>query len=295
MQSSWPPATLIHVLQELQFVTPDQLRQTLHTNHVSVRLGDLLVELGYLRTADLEAALEIQKGTQPKKKLGEILVEGHFIEARRLAEVLAFQLGFVYAEPNFAELDQDLLGQGSGNAYAEHLFIPTARQDSRSSWALLIPWIRARPRDCAGDFGKDLTVAIATKLAIQEALTVLTRGVNQPKATVVNDNTVVGLVNALFEAAAQEKASDIHIEPMKDRLRVRFRCDGMLVPHKEFRKELMAPITSRIKVLARADIAKNGAIKTDDAFCTKIPSGLTIDMRVSFMSRYTGKKPSCAC
>jgi type IV pilus assembly protein PilB len=86
-------------------------------------------------------------------------------------------------------------------------------------------------------------VAIATQPAIQEALTLLTRGVNPSKATIVNDNTVVGLVNALFEAAVQEKASDIHIEPMKDRLRVRLRCDGMLVPHKEFRKELAAPNT----------------------------------------------------
>src|SRR5438093_10624357 len=83
------PATLLHVLQELQFVTPDQVRQTLRTNHVSVRLGDLLVELELLRAADLEAALALQKSTQPKKKLGEILVEEHFIEARRLAEVRA--------------------------------------------------------------------------------------------------------------------------------------------------------------------------------------------------------------
>src|SRR5204862_5206643 len=75
------PATLLHVLQELQFITPDQLRQTLRTNHVAVRLGDLLVELELLRAADLEAALALQKSTQPKKKLGEILVEEHFIEA----------------------------------------------------------------------------------------------------------------------------------------------------------------------------------------------------------------------
>ena len=284
------PATLIHVLQELQFVTPDQLRQTLRTNHVSVRIGELLVELGYLRAADLEAALEIQKGAQPKKKLGEVLVEGHFIEARRLAEVLAFQLGFVYAEPNFAELDQALLAQGSGKAYAEHLFIPTARQDGQVVVAFADP-LDKRAREAAqGIFGKDLTVAIATKLAIQEALTVLTRGVNQPKASVVNDNTVVGLVNALFEAAAQEKASDIHIEPMKDRLRVRFRCDGMLVPHKEFRKELMAPITSRIKVLARADIAEKRRHQDGRILYEDPQRGLTIDMRVSFYVTIYGEK-----
>jgi type IV pilus assembly protein PilB len=284
------PATLLYVLQELQFVTPAQVRQTLRTHHVSVRLGDLLVELGLLRAADLQAALALQKSTQAKKKLGEILVEEHFIEARRLAEILASQLGFIYVEPDFADLAQDLLAQGSGKSYAEHLFLPVARHKNQVIVAFADP-LDTRARAAAERiFGKDQIVAIATKSAIQEALALLARGVNQPKVAVVNDNTVVGVVNALLEAAVQEKASDIHIEPMKDRLRVRLRCDGILIPHKEFRKELAAPITSRIKVLAGADIAEkrrhqDGRIQYEDPQC-----GRTIDMRVSFYVTIYGEK-----
>ena len=186
------PATLLHVLYELQFVTPAQLQQTLRTNQVSVRLGDLLVELGYLRVADLKAALDMQKNAQQKKKLGEILVEGHFIEERRFAEVLAYQLGFAYVEPNFAELDQALLSKGSGKSYAEHLFIPVTRQDSQVVVAFADP-LDKRAREAAESaFGKDLVPAIATKAAIHEALTLLMRGAHQSRAIVLNDSTVVG-------------------------------------------------------------------------------------------------------
>ena len=284
------PATLLHVLQELQFVTPDQVRQTLHTNHVSVRLGDLLVELELLRAADLEAALALQKSTQPKKKLGEILVEEHFIEARRLAEILAFQLGFIYVEPNFADLDHNLLAQGPRKSYAEHLFLPVARHENQVVVAFADP-LDTRARGVAERiFGKDQLVAIATKAAIQEALALLARGVNHPKIAVANDNTVVGMVNALFEAAVQEKASDIHIEPMKDRLRVRLRCDGILIPHKEFRKELAAPITGRIKVLAGADIAEKRRHQDGRILYEDPQRGCTIDMRVSFYITIHGEK-----
>lgn len=284
------PATLLHVLQELQFVSAEQLRQMLRANHVSVRLGDLLVELGYLRPADLEAAIEIQKSTQSRKKLGEILVEGHFIEARRLAEVLAFQLGFAYVEPHFAELDQDLLMQGPGKSYAEHLFIPIARQDGQVIVAFADPLDQHAREAAESIFGQELVPAIATKSAIQEALTLLSRGVSQPKTALVNDDTVMSLVHALFAAAVQQQASDVHIEPMKDRLRVRLRCDGILIPHKEFHKELAAPISSRLKVLARADIAEKRRHQEGRILYEDPQRGLTIDMRVSFYVTIYGEK-----
>ncbi|MGE3541643.1 MAG: GspE/PulE family protein [Candidatus Tectimicrobiota bacterium] len=284
------PSTLLHVLQELHYVTPEQLQKTLRTHHLSVRLGDLLVELGYLRASDLDAALELQRHSQPKKKLGEILTEEHFIEARRLAEVLACQLSLAYVEPHFAELDQDLLGKGSEKTYAEHLFIPIARQEGQPLIAFADPQDRKAREVAEGIFGKNLLPAIATKQAIQEALTILSRSTAQSKTTVLNDNTIVGIINTLFESAAQEKASDIHIEPLRDRLRVRFRCDGILVTHKEFRKELAAPMTSRLKVLAKADIAEkrrhqDGRILYEDA-----SRGVTIDMRVSFYVTVHGEK-----
>src|SRR5262249_17050918 len=154
----------------------------------SVHIGDLLVELGYLRAADLHRAVEIQKTTQPQKKLEEILVAGHFIEARRLAEVLAYQLALAYVEPNSADLDQDRLSKGPVKAYADHLFVPVARQDNQVVVAFADP-LDQRAREVAESmFGKDLVPAIAMPSAIQEALTLLTRGLQQPKVTSLDES-----------------------------------------------------------------------------------------------------------
>ena len=123
--------TLLHVLQELQYVPEEQLRQTLSANPTALRLGDLLVELEYIQKAELEAALSLQKEAKTRKKLGEILVENHFIDARKLAEVLAYQLGMPYVEPQFAELDKTLLSKGPLRWYTEHTFLPIHHELSR--------------------------------------------------------------------------------------------------------------------------------------------------------------------
>ena len=67
--------TLVSVLQELHFITADKLRATLNANALSVPLGALLVELGYLRSSDLKTALALQAEKPGRRKLGQILTE----------------------------------------------------------------------------------------------------------------------------------------------------------------------------------------------------------------------------
>ena len=74
-----------------------------------------------------------------------------------------------------------------------------------------------------------------------------------------DEKSVVGVVNTLLEEAASGNVSDIHIEPMKDRVRVRFRLDGVLVHHRDLPLQMGPPITSRLKIMSKADIAERGA------------------------------------
>jgi type IV pilus assembly protein PilB len=67
---------------------------------------------------------------------------------------------------------------------------------------------------------------------------------------------VAGIVDALLREAVEAGASDIHIEPMVDRIGVRFRVDGVLNPVRKVEKELGLPLSSRLKILAKADIAE---------------------------------------
>jgi type IV pilus assembly protein PilB len=282
------PTTLLHVLHDLQVITPGQFQQLLRTNQVTLGLGELLVELGDLRAADLETVCRLQQSTQPQKTLGEMLVERHCITAPRLAEVLAAQLGLVSVEPHLTAIDQELVAKAPMRSYARHLFLPLTRQDNQVVVAFANPLDRRARETAEQVFGTHLIPAVASLTALQEALASLTPDVRQSTAAVLNDSTVAGMVQAMFAAAVEEKASAIHLEPMQDRLRVRLRCDGTLVPYKEFRHEFTTRLTSHLKALAQVESAETrhhqeGRLRYADPQC-----GLTIDMQASFYATVYG-------
>ncbi len=284
------PTTLLNVLKELRLLTDEQLRLTLRANHTSVRLGDLLVELGYIRAAELQAALNIQKNAKIRKKIGEILTEGQFIDERQLAEILAYQLGFAYVEPDFSELDKQLLARGSLKEYKHHNFIPVSQRDGKIVVAFSNPLDRWA-RDAASNLlGPDVLPVCITQKALQDAITAYEWGLNQKQTVVTDENAIVDVVNKVLLDALRENASDIHFEPMKDRLRVRFRCDGSLVRYKDFQLSLAPAITSCIKVLASADIAEKRRHQDGRIMFEDQQNGFTIDVRASIYVTIHGEK-----
>ena len=72
----------------------------------------------------------------------------------------------------------------------------------------------------------------------------------------MDDESIVGIVNTIIINAIKAKASDIHIEPMQDRFRVRLRIDGILHHVKDYSKDMLPLIVSRIKILTDLDIAE---------------------------------------
>ena len=284
------PRTLIAVMLELGFFSKEELRETLRTNIVSVKLGALLVELGYLKPAELQAALGIQREGDNGKMLGEILVEQRFIEEYTLAEVLAFQLGFPYLDLDAASIDRALLARVPPHWIAQHSFIPVKEENGKVLVAIADPLNLEGRKTAEKLFGSGTIFAISTLKGIRNAITSLKRGIVQGDGTATDEHTVTGIVNSIFEEAVKEGASDIHIEPMRGALRVRFRRDGMLILYKDFAKELSLPISSRIKVMAEADIAERRRHQDGRICYESAKSGSTLDMRVSFyVTIYGGK------
>jgi len=100
-----------------------------------------------------------------------------------------------------------------------------------------------------------------------------------------DDAPVIRLINGLIYEAVNRKASDIHIEPHEDNLSVRYRIDGVLQEVLTPTRRLASPLTSRIKVMARLDIAEK-RIPQDGRISLSI-GGRSIDVRVSTLpSRY---------
>ena len=283
------PKTLLNVIQELNFVTADQIRSTLVANRVSVRLGALLVELGHIKEEDLQAAIALQQKAEVKKKLGEILVENHIISQVKLNEVLSYQLGFEIFEPSLSEIDLDLFGKSSFHWYAEHDFLPVKETDNGVIVAFADPLDQDARYAAEEVFGREIIPVISVKSALREIISSLGKGRRGSGAKGFDEETVVGLVNSILERALETKASDVHIEPMKDRLRIRFRIDGVMVPFKELSLDLAPTLSSRIKILAKADIAEKrrhqgGRILYEDS------SGAPIDIRVSIYATVWGEK-----
>lgn len=282
--------TLVDIVQELEFVTGDQLLTVLRKNSLSIRIGALLVELGYIRQADLESALILQSESPEKKKLGDVLVENGFIEESKFVETLSYQLGFPLLELEFRKIDRSLFQKATSATCREYLFIPVEQDEHHTLVAFADPLDSSGRKAAERIFGHTLQPAICRKRDLITAIVAAERNAGRPEVTVADESTVTGIINRLIEDAISENASDIHIEPMKDRIRVRFRMDGVMMPHKDFPLELAPQLSTRIKVMAQADIAEKRRHQDGRILFESRKHGFSLDLRVSFYITIFGEK-----
>jgi type IV pilus assembly protein PilB len=102
-----------------------------------------------------------------------------------------------------------------------------------------------------------------------------------------NDAPVIKLVNLIIQEAISLRASDIHIEPFVDRVRVRYRIDGVLVERDSPPRRLLAPIVARIKIMGNIDITEKR--KPQDGRIKQVVSGKHFDLRVSILPTNHGQ------
>lgn len=284
---------LLSILNEIGYVSPVQQRASLRKHRASVRLGALLVELGYLREQDLRAALALQREAGSGKKLGDILLENHFIQEDKLVEVLADQLGFPQIAPELGNVDQKLLAKAAPNWYLQRYFLPIRLENNHVLVAFADPLDQRARQDAVRLFGPDLVPLIASKRNIRETLEAYKRHSQTLSAPLIQtDDTsqVVALVNAVLLDAMRAGASDVHIEPMKDQVRIRFRCDGVLSVRKLLDKNVAPALSNRIKILAKADIAERRRHQDGHIAFEDPKTGHQIDIRVSVYVTVYGEK-----
>lgn len=283
--------TLIDVLQELEFLKHEELVRTLRDNSLSIRIGDLLVELGYLKQGELLTALNLQKEPGAgRKMLGDIIIEKGFIEEKKLIEVLSFQLGIPVAELEFRKLDRKLFAKAPFEVFREELFVPYQVEDGVFSIAFVNPMEKYSRAAAEMLFGRNLKPAIASRGAILAAIAAAQKNAGSDEIPATDETTVVGMINRLFDDAMTIGASDIHIEPLKDRLRVRLRHDGVMMPHLELPLELAPQLSSRLKVMAQADIAEKRRHQDGRILYESRMHGFNLDLRVSFYITIFGEK-----
>ena len=105
----------------------------------------------------------------------------------------------------------------------------------------------------------------------------------------VNDSHIISIVDWLLQYAFDQRASDIHVEPRRDQGLIRFRIDGVLQQVYQLPVAVLMPVTSRIKILARMDIAEKRRPQ-DGRIKTRTPNGTEVELRLSTMPTAFGEK-----
>lgn len=264
------------------------------------RLGDLLVELSIITEEQLMQVLEKQRAT--KERLGELLIREGFVTEEQLIQVLEFQLGIPHVNLFRFQMDPSIV-QLIPEQLARRYFVLAIKKDkNKLTVAMADPLDFYAIDDLRMSTGFAIEPAIASKEEVKayiERFYGISESVDELKSlipkedeletqTADEDSPVVRLVNQIIVQAAQQRASDIHIDPTVDAVRIRYRVDGVMRTEQVLPKYMQPIIVARIKIMANLNIAEK-RLPQDGRM--QIEANLRqIDIRVSTLPAIHGEK-----
>jgi len=269
------------------------------------RLGELLIQKGLLNQDQLEAALAEHK--RQRLPLGQVLLVAGVVDEKALAGVLSEHFNVPLIDFARVRIEKEALAL-IPEAYArENTILPTRLQKDELEVATVDPGDLALLAELKVLTRKRIKPVLGVSSEIQQAISRfyklqggVTRHVRSFEETldktperrrlaeVKQDAPVVQIVDLIIAQGVEERASDIHIEPQKDHLRIRFRIDGVLHDATKLPVTLAAPVSSRVKLLANLDIvdrhhSQDGQIQTT-------VDGRPLDIRVGTIETIWGEK-----
>jgi type IV pilus assembly protein PilB len=281
------------------------------------RIADVLIEDGLLLPNQLEEATAIQK--QKGGRLLKILTDKQFVTDQDMAFSMGRCLNVSPVNLARIRIPEEIMGMIPREMAKANKLVPVARLNGKLFIAMVDPTNVLAVDDVKRRVQLDVVPMIATEKSVTEALSGVHGGVgiNQALRDVVKeaekpaegvevqakvseeididrlatdseDAPVIKIVNLIMVQAIREKASDIHIEPFQNSLKLRYRVDGDLAPAESPPKALQLAITSRIKILAGLNIAER-RVPQDGRFRVKV-MGKEVDLRVSVLPTSHGEK-----
>ncbi|MDD5108856.1 MAG: ATPase, T2SS/T4P/T4SS family [Candidatus Omnitrophica bacterium] len=284
-----------------------------------LRLGEFLIKEGLITATQLEKAISAQR--QEGGRLGEILVKLGMVKEDQVVAALGKQLNMPYFSIGTGMLkpamDQGLEHMIPQDFAFKNCVLPLSRMLRSLTVAMADPLDLLLIDSLRKLTGSEINPVIATRSDIMKAVeefygkSAMLKDVVDSSYDVsasiaqgqedmgqelsldkliarAEEAPVVKLVDLIIRQAIDERASDIHIEPFKDRISLRYRIDGKLYEIPSPAKHLHLPLVSRVKILAKLDIAEK-RLPQDGAILVRI-NERPIDIRVSIIPTIYGEK-----
>jgi type IV pilus assembly protein PilB len=271
------------------------------------RLGDLLVERGSVSGSDLQDALLEQ--TESGRRLGDVLLELGMIDEVDLLQALSEQSGLPVSDLRRVAPSTEALAALSEAIVRSALALPIEIDDDSLTVAMGAPPSPDRVAELSQSAGRQVRVVLAPASQIQVlidrsyraligldelveafdgAAAARTNGAAPVALSVDESAPVAQLVSRILTEAVRERASDVHLEPQEDAVRVRFRVDGALHDAVVLPGSMTQALVSRIKIMAEMNIVERR--RSQDGQIEITVDGRSLDVRVATMATIWGEK-----
>ena len=277
------------------------------------RLGDLLVEAGVVTQDQLTQALNVQKTEKKGQRLGVVLMDLGFTDEKHIMKALCSQLKLQPVDLSNIRIPEEITKLTEEAVLRKHNLIPfqfheknpnvikvamsdpldiRAMDDISIITGLQIERYVATPSDIAAAidryYGNAEALRVAEQYTREREEQNKAKNVEAVDESSVQQAPIVKLLGQIIEQAVHKRASDIHIEPMENQVRIRFRVDGVL--HEAMRHDisLHAALIARIKIVSGLDISEKR--RPQDGRATSIVDRQEYDIRVSILPTVYGEK-----
>ncbi|GAB6171447.1 ATPase, T2SS/T4P/T4SS family [Paradesulfitobacterium aromaticivorans] len=283
------------------------------------RLGEILIAGGAITQSQLEEALKAQKNLG--LRLGEVLIKQGLVTEDDILRTMQSQLGLPSIDLNRVVVPEQILKMLPETVVRKYTVLPIeltngqlmvatsdptdyfALDDIRLASGMMIKPCLAKKGDilkaidrfygrseavkAAREYAKQL--GVVQTAATSQTAAVLPQGTGPTAAENEDEATpIIRFLNTIIENAVNNFASDIHIEPIEEELRVRFRIDGVLREIMRTHISMAGPVVSRVKIMADLNIAERRL--PQDGRISYLAAGKAIDLRVSTTPTMYGEK-----
>ena len=274
---------------------------------------DRLLKKGIISLDQLSEAEEVSKTTGAS--IGDVLVQMEYATAEEVAEAMAKFHKIAYVDLRTTQIADTVIELVPESVARENTIIPYSEEDGKLTILIADPFDLETIEKLRFILNMTIETALAPKGAIVGAINKYygqvegesadsmlqeftdtaidfteTEGdgdVDQADDADDNSAPVIRLVNLMIQEAVQVRASDIHVEPFEDRVRIRYRIDGVCVEREAAPRRMLSAIIARIKILSKIDISEKR--RPTDGRITVTVADKQLDLRVSIIPTNHGQ------